>query len=266
MPWPHQPNRAAKTAVSKSSSKRLIPSSTSAIMLPPSASGLRATSSTAHIFRPAVTGSLTWSRPCPRRCATRTTLRRRRVISSFSMGGSAVTACRRRGSSLTSCAWRMACSRSTGTSSRTRPRGNSRAAASRCSAINSRLNHCPVTSDLHFRMFPVGFSDVAPKYLAEGRHRHVVAKIDLLRNLEAGQECLAVRDEFGLVDGTAGLQFDRRDDDFTPLRIGRAYHGGHFDGGMPVENLLDVVGKYVLAAADDHVLLAIDDIEVAFLV
>jgi hypothetical protein len=39
----------------------------------------------------------------------RTTLRRRLVISSFSMGGSAVTACRRHGSSLTSCGWRMAC-------------------------------------------------------------------------------------------------------------------------------------------------------------
>ena len=67
-----------------------------------------------------------------------TTLRRRLVISSFSMGGSAVSASRRRGSSLTSCAWRTECSRSTGTSSRTRPRGSNRAAVCRCSAINFR--------------------------------------------------------------------------------------------------------------------------------
>src|SRR6267378_630876 len=118
-----------------------------------------------------------------------------------------------------------------------------------------------MTSDLHFQMFPIGFPDLAPKYLTEGRHRHLVAKVDLLRNLEAGQECLAVRDEFGFFNGTAKLQFDGRDDDFAPLRIGSADHGGHFDGGMPVKNLLDVVGKYVLAAADDHVLLAIDDVE-----
>ena len=95
--------------------------------------------STAHIFRPAVTGCLAWSRPCLRRCATRTTLRRRQVISSFSMGASAVSGQRRRGSSPTSCAWRAQCSRSTGTSSRTRPRRRNPAAVSRCSEINSRL-------------------------------------------------------------------------------------------------------------------------------
>ena len=49
MPWPHQPNRAAKTAVSKSSSKRLIPFSTSATTLPQSASGLRYIQHSAHI-------------------------------------------------------------------------------------------------------------------------------------------------------------------------------------------------------------------------
>ena len=48
---------------------------------------------------------------------------------------------RRRGSSLISCAWRMACSRSTGTSSRTRPRESNRAVVFRCSAINFRLDH-----------------------------------------------------------------------------------------------------------------------------
>jgi len=42
--------------------------------------------------------------------------------------------------SLTSCAWRAECSRSTGTSSRTRPRRRNRAAVSRCSATNFRLD------------------------------------------------------------------------------------------------------------------------------
>lgn len=70
-----------------------------------------------------------------------TTLRRRLVISSFSMGGSAVSGQRRLGSSLTSYAWKMDCSRSTGTSSRTRPPGSNHAAARRCSAINFRLDY-----------------------------------------------------------------------------------------------------------------------------
>src|SRR6266700_5798192 len=86
----------------------------------------------AHI-PPAATDSLAWSGPCPRRCATRTTLRRQLVISSFSMGGSAVTACRRRGSSQTLCEWKMEGQRSTGTPSRTKPRGSNRAAVCRCS-------------------------------------------------------------------------------------------------------------------------------------
>ena len=42
----------------------------------------------AHI-PPGRAGSLAWSKPCPRRCATRTTSRRRLAISSFSMAGSA---------------------------------------------------------------------------------------------------------------------------------------------------------------------------------
>jgi hypothetical protein len=99
------------------------------------------TSSTAHIFHPAATGSLAWSRPCPRRCVTRTALRRRLVTSSFCMNGSAVSASRRRGSSLISCAWRMECSWSTGMSSRTRSHESNRAAVFRCSAINSWLDH-----------------------------------------------------------------------------------------------------------------------------
>jgi hypothetical protein len=93
----------------------------------------------AHI-PPGRDGPLTWSRPCPRRCGTRTTLPRRPVISSFSMGGSAVSGQRRRGSSPTSYVWRMKFSRSTGTSSRTRLHGINRAAVCRCSATNSRTD------------------------------------------------------------------------------------------------------------------------------
>jgi len=108
----------------------------------------------AHI-PPGREGSSTWSSPCPRRCATRTTSQRRPVTSSFSTGGSAVTVCRRRGSSPTSYAWRMACSRSTGTSSRTRPRGSSRAAVCQCSATNFRLDANLETMTFHRCCFAI---------------------------------------------------------------------------------------------------------------
>src|SRR5260221_1927893 len=122
------------------------------------------------------------------------------------------------------------------------------------------------SSDLHFLLLPVGFSDVAPKYLAEGRDRHPVPEINSLWNLEAGQKRLAVRNELGFADGTAGLQRHVSHHDIAPLRIGSADHRRHFDRAVPVKNLLDIVREYVLATTDDHVLLAIDDIEVAFLV
>ena len=63
-----------------------------------------------------------------------------------------------------------------------------------------------------------------------------------------------------------GLQRHGRDHDLAPLRIGSADHRRHFDSGMSVKYFLDIVREYVLATADDHVLLAIDDVEVALLV
>jgi hypothetical protein len=64
------------------------------------------------------------------------------VISSFCMGDSAVSV-RWLGSSPTSCAWKAECSRSTGTSFKTRPRGSSRAAVFLCLATAFRPeNRC----------------------------------------------------------------------------------------------------------------------------
>jgi hypothetical protein len=60
-----------------------------------------------------------------------------------------------RGSSPTSCAWKTACSPSTGTSSRMRPRGNSSRAACRCSAKNFRLDANPETLTFHRCCFAI---------------------------------------------------------------------------------------------------------------
>src|SRR5260370_40250695 len=93
---------------------------------------------------------------------------------------------------------------------------------------------CLFGSDLHFLLLPVGFSDVPPKYLPEGRHRHPVPEIDPLRNLEARQTCLAVGDELGFANGTTGLQRHRRYYYLAPLGIPSTDHSRHFDSGVAV--------------------------------
>ena len=69
-------------------------------------------------------------------------------------GGSAASV-RSHGSPPTSCAWRTGCSRSTGTSSRTRPRVSNRAAACRCLATGSRLDTNPETMTFHCCCFAI---------------------------------------------------------------------------------------------------------------
>ena len=55
-------------------------------------------------------------------------------------------------------------------------------------------------------------------------------------------------------------------DDLAPLLVGEADDGDLGDGGMAVEDLLDLGGEEILAAADDHVLEPADDAAVAALV
>ena len=59
---------------------------------------------------------------------------------------------------------------------------------------------------------------------------------------------------------------DERPDDLTPVLVGQADDRHLGDGGMAVEDLLDLGGEEVLAAADDHVLEPADDSAVAALV
>src|ERR1700686_1553929 len=68
-------------------------------------------------------------------------------------------------------------------------------------------------------------------------------------------------DQIGLADGKAGFPGDDRHDDFAPCRVWRSDDRRHMHCGMFVKHVLDVVRKNVLAAADDHVLLAVDDVE-----
>ena len=49
-------------------------------------------------------------------------------------------------------------------------------------------------------------------------------------------------------------------DDLAPALVGQAHDRRLGDGGMAVKDLFDLGGEEILAAADDHVLEAADDL------
>ena len=102
--------------------------------------------------------------------------------------------------------------------------------------------------------------------LARGRARQRRRQLDPLRHLEAGQRLGAVAAQ--LVRGRRGaaLEHDDRGHRLLPLGVLAADHGGVGDLGVAQQHLLDFGRDDVLAAADDHVVDPVLDVEEAFLV
>src|SRR3954447_18160397 len=94
----------------------------------------------------------------------------------------------------------------------------------------------------------------------------LVDEPDLARVLVAGDLLLDVLAQLVLGDVLTILQRDRGADLFPQLGVRHAEHGGLGHRGMLVEDLLDLARVDVVAAADDQLLLAVDDEEVAVLV
>jgi hypothetical protein len=65
-------------------------------------------------------------------------------------------------------------------------------------------------------------------------------------------------------DAGTWLQYNRCDNPFYPSRIGYSEYCGLEHIVVPIEVAFDLRGEHVLAARYDHVLLAVDDIKVAF--
>src|SRR5882762_6994235 len=91
-----------------------------------------------------------------------------------------------------------------------------------------------------------------------------VGELDATWNLVTGQRSTAVRDQLVHTENDAGFQHDTRHDQFAPLGIGYAEHRGLANGGVFVEDGLDLAGIDVLAARDDHVLHAVQDVQIPF--
>ena len=104
------------------------------------------------------------------------------------------------------------------------------------------------------------------RILPVGPFGKLVDEPDLARVLVGGD---LVLDELAQLFGArlgAVLERDRGADLLAVLVVGHAEHRGLAHGRVLVEDLLDLARVDVVAAADDHVLLAVDDEEVAVLV
>ena len=104
----------------------------------------------------------------------------------------------------------------------------------------------------------LGLEDLAGRALGQ-----LVEDADLAGVLVRGQLLLGVGHDLLRRDRLAGLEADHGHDLLAQPAVGLADHRGLGHRGVGEEHLLDLAGVHVEAAADDHVLLAIDDEEVA---
>src|SRR6266508_1815464 len=105
------------------------------------------------------------------------------------------------------------------------------------------------------------------EHLAGGISRQrVVAHLDVLGHLEIGETFRAVRAEVLGRRGRVGLELHDRLDLLAEHLVRDADDGGVDDIGMLEQGLLDLDAVHVLAAADDHVLRPVDEVEEPVLV
>src|SRR5262249_7483168 len=111
-----------------------------------------------------------------------------------------------------------------------------------------------------------GPATLAAEDLAGGALGQLVDQPEVAGVLVRRDPVLHVRPQFLGRGRGAGLERDGRADLLAELVVGDPDHGRLGDRGMLVEDLLDLARVDVVAAADDHLLLAVHDEEVAVLV
>src|ERR1700676_3970280 len=101
-------------------------------------------------------------------------------------------------------------------------------------------------------------------FAGAGLRQLEIGELDATWNLVTGQRSAAVRDQLIQTERDAGFQHDTRHDQLAPLGIGYAEYRGLANGRVFVEDSLDLAGIDVLAARDDHVLHAVQDVQIPF--
>src|SRR6516225_7337442 len=117
------------------------------------------------------------------------------------------------------------------------------------------------SADCPSRVLPELVAKGALEYLSGGTDRHGLHEADFLGHLVARDHGAAMLEDVLLRGVRALLQDDDGSDTLAPTGIGGTHDGRHGDRGMRCDRLLDFRRVDVLAAGDDHVLGAVDDVE-----
>src|SRR6185295_18195341 len=91
----------------------------------------------------------------------------------------------------------------------------------------------------------------------------IVRELDTARNLVIGERAAAIGDQILDAERMAGLEDDAGRDDLSPLGIGDAEYRRLANGRMLIDNGLDLARVDILAASHDHVLHAVEDINIS---
>src|SRR5690606_26914836 len=124
----------------------------------------------------------------------------------------------------------------------------------------------PVTSDIALPVGPVRLTQGTLEDLAGGRLRQFGDEVDRLGFLVSGQMLAGLRDDVLLGDRLPRLQHHHGLHRLAPLVVRHTDDRTFQHRRMPRDRLLDLDAEDVLAAGDDHVLRAVDDVDVALVV
>src|SRR5258708_2520518 len=200
-------------------------------------------------------------RPAIARCSVRGSSRSRWRMLNPSMPGSPMSSRSRSGTAVSSSSW----SASMSPERRTWWPPICRASAYMRAMVGSSSTRTMSANPPSLRRGRLGqpISELPADHLAHARLGQAVQEVDLFGRLVLGQPLAAEGKD--LVRGGRGApaQDDKRDHLLAVPRVGPADDGGLGHCWVLEQHLFDIAGVHVQPAADDHVLLAVDDIEVA---
>src|SRR6266576_3714718 len=112
-------------------------------------------------------------------------------------------------------------------------------------------------------MGPITFTQNPFEYFAGATLRQLgVQELNPAWSLVIGERAPAVSHQIIRVEDLSRLQDDTGHHKLTPLGVRHSEDGGFANRGMLVKDRLDLAGVDVLAARDDHVLQAVQDVEI----
>src|SRR5215469_7854932 len=128
-------------------------------------------------------------------------------------------------------------------------------------ACNVDLRH--FASDLALPPLPVLLAQVFLQDLAHGAPWERLDEVDALWRLDRSQAALAKSDQLFCRDAPAGFELDHRLDGLTPFVVRHPDDCTVTNGLVTPDDLLDLAGVHIESARDDHVLLAVGDMQIS---